>query len=447
MSRIALEIVDAGLLAAREGAVSSPSPGLAVLDPAGLAVGREAAVQARLKPVLAFDRFWSDLTTDPLPRVVPRAGSRADLAYAHLSRVWAEEATTGDEALLALPGTMRAAEIGLLCGIAQAASIPVAGCVDLAVAACAAIQAHETVLHLDLQLHQAVLTELHGSKMLRRRRVEVAPRVGLKALYGAWAQLVSEAMIRRTRFDPLHQASTEQQLYDRLPAWLASLNGTESVDVELEASAGRFGVSLRRDQFIFAAEAFYTQLVDLVRLSRRAGDPVTIALSARAAALPALAERCASLGDVDTVVLPVGAPALGALAWAPALTERAGTLVIALERNSAPKHASRSVTAARGDMPTHVVFGARAHRISTEPLVIGIAGGGDRSITVSGPAAGISRSHCTLVEQDGAAIVRDHSRYGTFLNGERVSGVTQLTAGDRLRIGTPGVVLELVAAG
>jgi hypothetical protein len=33
------------------------------------------------------------------------------------------------------------------------------------------------------------------------------------------------------------------------------------------------------------------------------------------------------------------------------------------------------------------------------------------------------------------------------VNGARVSGSAVLAAGDRLRLGTPGVVLELVAAG
>jgi pSer/pThr/pTyr-binding forkhead associated (FHA) protein len=43
--------------------------------------------------------------------------------------------------------------------------------------------------------------------------------------------------------------------------------------------------------------------------------------------------------------------------------------------------------------------------------------------------------------------VRDHSRYGSFVNGERVERETELGAGDRLRVGTPGVVLELVTVG
>ena len=43
------------------------------------------------------------------------------------------------------------------------------------------------------------------------------------------------------------------------------------------------------------------------------------------------------------------------------------------------------------------------------------------------------------------AIVEDHSTYGTFLNGTRIEGSAPLAAGDRLRLGTPGIVLQLIA--
>jgi pSer/pThr/pTyr-binding forkhead associated (FHA) protein len=42
-------------------------------------------------------------------------------------------------------------------------------------------------------------------------------------------------------------------------------------------------------------------------------------------------------------------------------------------------------------------------------------------------------------------IVEDHSTYGTFLNGSRLEGRASLAAGDRLRLGTPGIVLQLIA--
>jgi len=442
VARVALELVDAGLVAVKDGEVSAPSPGIALLDPAGVMTGGEAAAQARLKPLLAHDRFWSELTTDPLPRTLPQAGSRADLAYLQLSRFWKEVAEPGDEALLALPGTLRPSELGLLAGIARAAAVPVAAWVDLAVAACARLEACETVLHLDVQLHQAVLTELRGAETLQRRRVDVAPRVGLRALYAAWAQLVSEAMIRRTRFDPLHQAATEQQLHDCLPGWLEQLATADSLDAGLETASGRFSVSLGREQFVFAAEAYYAQLFDLIQGARRGGAPVTLALSARAASLPQLAERCLDLRDTEVIRLDEGAAGRGALAQAGDLT--AGqTLATALPRRAPP----RARHAARGAAPSHVIYAGRAHAIAGGPLTIGSAPEATRSLALAGSAAGISRSHCTLEADGGIVRVRDHSRYGTFLNGERVAGSAELAAGDRLRLGTPGVVLELVAVG
>ncbi len=149
--------------------------------------------------------------------------------------------------------------------------------------------ARPVVLHLDVQLHQAVLTELAGHGVLRRRRVEIAPRAGLKAMYAAWAQLVSEAMVRRTRFDPLHQAASEQQLYERLPAWLDALAAARVRGRRRRSGSGSYSATVRREQFTLAAEAWYAQLDDLVRGLHRADEPATLALSARAARLPALA--------------------------------------------------------------------------------------------------------------------------------------------------------------
>ncbi len=42
-------------------------------------------------------------------------------------------------------------------------------------------------------------------------------------------------------------------------------------------------------------------------------------------------------------------------------------------------------------------------------------------------------------------VVEDHSTYGSHLNGERVAGRAALVAGDRLRLGSPGIEIELIA--
>lgn len=304
MATLGIEIVDAALIAARDGQRVTAQPGVALLSGAGIATGEAAAASQRLTPSLANDRYWSDLAADSLARAEEPRVSHADLAHAQLAALWSDAAQPGDAAAFALPGTMRPRAMGLLLGIARHAGIPVAGVVDAAVAACADLPARAAVLHLDLQLYQAVLTELNGETVLRRRRVEAANRAGLKPMHAAWAQLVAESLVRRTRFDPLHQAATEQQLYLRLPGWLATLARHESVDAVIETDGGSFAANIRREQFTLAAEAWYAQLTELVRGLHRADEPATLALSARAAALPALADRLGSLPGLEAVVLP-----------------------------------------------------------------------------------------------------------------------------------------------
>jgi hypothetical protein len=440
MATIGIELTDAAVTAVRGGERLAASPGVALADPAGVVVGDAAAAGARLQPVLANDRFWSDLSADAFA-----AGgelSHADLAHAHLAALWGQVAEPGDEAVFAVPGSMRPPQAGLALGIARQLGMPVAGTVDAAVAACAGLAARAAVLHLDVQLHQAVLTELHGAAVLRRRRVEIAPRAGLKVMHSAWAQLVSEAMVRRTRFDPLHQAATEQQLYLRLPGWLAELAQQEAIDVAIEAGGNTFSATVRREQFTLAAEAWYAQLAELVHAGHRADESVTLALSARAATLPSLGERLAELPGLELVTLPDTAAAAAAAERAAEIgPAEPPALVTALARAHAASATARRRSATA---PTHVIQGGQAHAIDERPLVVGLGAGDGRRIALAGPPAGISRSHCTLQRRDGAVIVRDHSRHGTFVNGERVDGEAVLGAGDRLRVGSPGVVLELV---
>jgi hypothetical protein len=443
MAAIGIEVVDAAIIAVRDGERLAASPGIALLAPAGPVIGDAAAAAARLQPVLAADRFWSDLTQDAFAGGAERPVSHADLVHAHLGALWRSIAAPGDEAVFAVPATLRPHQLGLLLGIARALAIPVAGVVDAALAACAGLEARPVVLHLDVQLHQAVLTELAGHGILRRRRVEIAPRAGLKSMYAAWAQLVSEAMVRRTRFDPLHQAASEQQLYDRLPAWLDALAAGESVDAAVDSGSGSYSATVGREQFTLAAEAWYAQLDDLVRSLHRGDEAATLALSARAARLPALADRLSAAGRLEIARLPEEAAATGAALRAADIGPGdPPALATALARTHAAPGGERRRVASPA---THVIQGGRAHAIDERGLVIGQGPGEGRRIALAGAGEGVSRLHCTLERVDGRTRVRDHSRYGTFVNGERVQGEAELGAGDRLRVGSPGVVFELVA--
>ena len=88
MATIGIEVVDAAVTVVRDGARIAASAGVALLDPAGVVVGEPAAAAARLQPVLAADRFWSDLAQDSFAGSAERALSHADLAHAHLAAIW-----------------------------------------------------------------------------------------------------------------------------------------------------------------------------------------------------------------------------------------------------------------------------------------------------------------------------------------------------------------------
>ena len=96
--------------------------------------------------------------------------------------------------------------------------------------------------------------------------------------------------------------------------------------------------------------------------------------------------------------------------------------------------------------PSHLLYRGQAVALDGDALTIGTAvAAASRVLNVTGATAGVSRSHCTVLRQGKDLVVFDHSSYGTWLNDERVAHRARLKAGDRLRLGAPGIVLELIA--
>ena len=71
-------------------------------------------------------------------------------------------------------------------------------------------------------------------------------------------------------------------------------------------------------------------------------------------------------------------------------------------------------------------------------------GGGGRRIDLQISMPGASRRHCSLQQENGQCVVRDFSRYGTFLNGHAIDGSAVLQVGDMIRLGSPGFELRLI---
>jgi hypothetical protein len=449
---LALEINDAGLVLARDGTILVEEPGVAMLDGASPETGEAALRRARLKPLYVETRYWQELGTEPLARPVPAARNRAEVAYAQLERLVAPHLAGGREIILAVPPWYSREQLGLLLGAAQESGLEPVGLVDAGLAASSLEPAPETMLHLELGLHRTVVTVLDCAAGLRRTRFEMLPQHGWLALQQAWLDGIAAAFVLKTRFDPLHQAATEQLLCNGLPAWLAAAvsGGTPSID--LESGSATYSVAMSGGDFAAAATGSYDEYARVLQRARPTAGPLNLRLSDRFATFPGLEARLAGIRDCEIVSLPRGAAALGALAWERHIRQDRGALTlvqhlpVALRGGATAKGSLPPSSVPADSRPTHLVRASRAYRLDSRPLTLGSRVAGDRRAVALEAGPGISRAHCSISLVDGSAWLEDHSTYGTFLNGERVGGRVELRAGDRLRVGSPGVECELVRA-
>jgi len=446
---LALEINDVGLVLVRDGEIVAEEPGWAMLDGRTVETGRAALGRARLKPLFAETRHWQDLGTAALPRPMPAAATPAEVACAQLADLAQGIPQDARDVLLAVPEWYGREQLAVLLGVAQEAGLRVVGLTGAGLAAASLEPVPESVLQLELATHQAVLTVLDRGLELRRSGCELLPRHGWLALQQAWLDLIAATFVRRTRFDPMHEAASEQRLWDALPGWLSELEREPALTLETRAGGTPVAVELTRDDFAAAAGGLYDAVVHALQRARPVRGPLHLRLSHRWAALPGFAERLAALRDCEVVRLPRGAAALGALAWERELRRDPAALVLVQRlpvplRPGRPDPAPTVPAVPPRDRPTHLVYGGRARAILDEPLAIGSAvPDGGRGLSVpAGP--GISRLHCRLARGPDGVWLEDLSTYGTLVNGERVGGRVALRAGDRLRLGSPGIECELV---
>jgi pSer/pThr/pTyr-binding forkhead associated (FHA) protein len=96
---------------------------------------------------------------------------------------------------------------------------------------------------------------------------------------------------------------------------------------------------------------------------------------------------------------------------------------------------------------THILFGGDSMRFPDVGLVIGTEEVSNTPhITLPRAAAGVSRRHCSLRREGERTVLIDHSRHGTWVNGARVRERAPVRAGDRVRVGTPGIEFTLISA-
>jgi hypothetical protein len=459
---LVIELNDRSVALARDGEVLVSAPS-AVFDgsspdaSAATAPGKNAWHALRRQPRSTSSRHLGAIISDR-SSVSPSARNEA-LVTAELSQHLSEHSPRADERVwIAVPVRADAGGLGSVLGIAQGLGLTVDGFVDAAAVTVASLALGRGAIVLEVGLHHAAATAVDSGGQARRRRAVVSDLGGLVELYDAWLTFISTAMVKRTRFDPFSNADTEQQLFDALPALTRQAGETGSTTAAVSTGDTRFEVSLSRDQFAEAAQPIYRELVRLLHSLRPAGSEVAIVLPEAIAMLPGLREILQQFVGCELVATPEGfaAAATSLLDLPESARGEPVRLLRKLPVREQPDLAARVTrevlgrSGVRAAPPSHLLFDGRAIALGANPLVVGRSPnqpGGVSALALPDGLAGVSRRHCTFVRKDDELVLVDHSHFGTFVNGERVSERVRIYAGDKVRVGEPGVELSLISIG
>jgi hypothetical protein len=465
MSLIGLEISDVGIIAAAgtpdrllelDGAATE-SPGFALPQKKRLLVGKAAAGKAHLFPHQILDRFWDQLDTEPLEqpaKYAPR--NHAEIVYRHLSRIWQVIQKHGNEIVLVVPDFYSRQQLGLILGIAQELSMNVKGFVPMALAAAPVAFPDKMLMHLDIHLHRIEVTYLKQGEYLTVEDSASTSGKGLIHLYREWMETIAQKFVRNTRFDPLHRAASEQELFDRLPAVLSHLQHNSSMVFDMIDAGTSYSITLKHDLFTRKAESIYRKicgLVEKIRKKHGQDEPaIALQLSHRISRLPGCREMLSTIRDTQIIELIRGAGANGVLRiWQQLSDQRNGEGISFF--TSRPWHNSSrtydfdpAAEKTVDTLPTHLLYRSMAFPITEKPLTIGMGTGSEKNrVQIYGRAPRISTRYCTIGLRGREVVLDDYSTEGIFVDETRVEGNKALKLGQIIRLGTNAEQLQLIA--
>ena len=417
------------------------SPGFALADDNVLHLGEKAEQQARLKPTRSYNKYWHELSLDPIDHG-HEFRHYADIAFAHLQHL-TEEAEIEGDVILAVPGSFSRQQLSILLGLARHCDFNVVGMVDSAVAAAVSAARSRNIIYADLQLHQVILTKLSlADDQLQAGSTVQIPGVGSQNFMDLMMQIATGMFIQQCRFNPQHNAESEQQLYNEFPGWLAQ---AESGNLILELKAGDtvHTAKMPFDSLVSSLNKHFKQINDQIGALATEAD-TQLLVSANLASMPGFLANLSP--TVDTLVLEPHAVHETSLEYRKLITSNPDSIQLV---NSLPASARASFHPGRQksapDIPTHVLFGHRAFPatgtvIENRESVNGSAQAtANISLSIQGLPASLGR-----IEKREDGTYFDSGEVEFLLNGESKRGAHRLSTGDCLKFPGSEDLLTLI---
>lgn len=449
MSFLGIELNDTALSAVSGDKLVFAEPGCALLDADGAVFGMPAKNSARTRPAAYHDRYWNDLSEVPLAGGRLSFETAADLAYVQLKNLWDQFGNGVTEVAYAVPTHWSRDQLALLLGITQEAGLPLTGLVEMPVAATRRNYPGYELIHIEAGLHATSLSRVGQDGGASVLETETIDELGTAAMERSCAEYFARRFLDCNRFDPMHDAESEQSIYDQLDNWIALLNRNGEAELNFTYKANQFTAQVSLAELREWLRRRCQPLIQSLRAKVSIAKPTALQLSAGLVAYPGIAETLADLPGCDVFVLEAGAAARGlALRRAHLRRDTASfslTASLPWDQPPADVNVERAMATSTGGVPSHLVIDGQAYRLSNVPLLIGTEAAADEySLVIDARHKGVSRHHCSIELNGGRAVLNDHSRYGTRLNGHRVDASAVLQRGDIVSLGDPACDLQLI---
>lgn len=447
MSLKIIELNDAGIKVGDHAGIVASSPGFALVVGNELLLGERAEQQARLQPTKSYNKYWYELSMEPLNHG-NHLRHTADIAFAHLLHL-AEIGDIDSDVLFAVPGSFSSQQLAILLGLVKHSPINLIGVVDSGLAAGVAAGICESSLFIDLQLHQIVVTKLNFSNgFLTSESVVQIPGVGSQNLINLMMQKATDSFIEQCRFNPQHNAEYEQLLYSQLPLWLSQYDDSQTnLMLELKTSDALHVAKMPKEGLIAGLQSHYKKINQ--ELKPLLSDQYsTLILNKGLASLPGymaslpqfksikvlqgheIIEAC--LDHIDRIVTPGEEIHL------------VRSLPVAGGSNSTVAHGQSESDG--GEAPTHLVYRSRA--VALGGIQIRNTDNDKNGSGVSPKTINISAGDLptllgeTHVDSAGAFIESGELEF--YLNSKPVKGLQKICLGDQIQFIVQGDVMTAI---
>jgi len=227
--------------------------------------GQHKAVNnCRLEPQQINSLYWQQCEKTAIAGNDCGMRHAADLIWQHLSAL--KEAHSLDDVVFIVPSHYQKTNLQLLLGIAKACGLNSRGLVNKAVYALhQSTDKDANYLHIDMQLHQTVCSEvLVKGGQASLGKIEVLHELGLQTIQDDLLRTIQNRYIQSDRFDPLHHADTEQQLFDLLPSLATELARSGKANISVERGGQQHVTSIDSKQWGETLDRYSRQLRELI---------------------------------------------------------------------------------------------------------------------------------------------------------------------------------------